>query len=69
MGRPRKEADPAEVSLVTIPDSKTVRYLVSEPFRDKADFSRQYTPGEDVSHFDTERLADLISKHLIKADS
>lgn len=43
-----------------------VAYVVASPFNDKDDFSKSYAKGEDVSHFDEGRLADLVERKLVK---
>lgn len=41
-------------------------HVVASPFNDKDDFSKSYAKGEDVSHFDEGRLADLVERKLVK---
>lgn len=47
-------------------DKKAKKFEVVSPFRDKDDFSKQYEVGNDVSHFDADRLKDLITRELVK---
>jgi hypothetical protein len=51
------------------PDAEPViaGHIVTSEFRDKDDFTKTYHVGEDVSHFDDERKADLVSKGLAQA--
>lgn len=42
-------------------------YRVVQKFRDKDDYSKSYEIGDDVSHFDDERIEDLVSRGLIKS--
>lgn len=43
-------------------------YLVIKDFRDINDFSKNHAVGDDVSHFDPERLATLVANgHVEKA--
>lgn len=37
------------------------KYIVSQQFQDKDDFSKAIYAGTDVSHFDAERLAHLVN--------
>lgn len=55
-----KEPSPAKVK-------KAKGHIVAVEFRDKNDFSKLYKVGEDVSHFDEGRKADLVSRKLIEA--
>jgi len=47
---------------------KTAGYFVTSPFRDKSDFSKLYNIGDDVSHFDAERLENLVKNGLCSND-
>ena len=38
----------------------TGAYFVATPFRDKDNFKKEWKEGQDVSHFDSERLKKLI---------
>jgi len=40
-------------------------FVVVSPFRDINDFNKVYGVGEDVSHFDKDRLLSLIEKKLV----
>lgn len=47
--------------------SKTVvKYLVVAEFVDKNDASIAYKVGEDVSHFNKQRLAECVKRGLVK---
>lgn len=41
-------------------------YVVVSPFRDKDNFDKLYKPGEDVSHFDKDRLESLVKSSLVQ---
>lgn len=45
---------------------KEAKYKVIHRFADIKDFSTQYEVGEDVSHFDSDRLEMLVNKKLVK---
>lgn len=40
-------------------------YIVVTPFRDKDNFNKEWDAGNDVSHFDAERLKMLVDKKLV----
>ncbi len=40
--------------------------IVAVPFRDRANFAKEYAIGDDVSDFDEDRLVDLIEKGLVE---
>lgn len=42
-------------------------YTVITPFRDTNDFDKRYGKGDDVSHFDQERLDKLVGMGLVKS--
>lgn len=42
------------------------KYVVVSSFRDKSNFDKEYAIGEDVSHFDAERIAHCEQLGLIK---
>ena len=44
-------------------------YVVASPFRDKNDFNLAYNIGDDVSHLDEARLAELIGKGLVTEEA
>jgi hypothetical protein len=49
------------------PKAKKVKgHIVKSEFRDKNDFAKLYKVGEDVSHFDEDRKADLVERGLIE---
>jgi hypothetical protein len=43
------------------PAKQEGKHIVTKPFRDKDDFSKEYAEGDDVSHFDANRLEHLKS--------
>jgi hypothetical protein len=45
---------------------KAAKYEVISDFRDINDFSVTHYPGSDVSHFDKERLKNLVDLGLVK---
>lgn len=47
---------------------KGSKYIVATPFRDINDFSKEYVAGEDVSHFDAERLERLVKNGHVTSD-
>ncbi len=40
--------------------------IVIKEFRDKDNFATKFKLGQDVSHFDEVRIADLVSKKLVE---
>ena len=42
------------------------KHIVTSPFRDKSDFTKAYNVGDEVSHFDAERLAHLVTNKLVE---
>jgi hypothetical protein len=44
---------------------KASAHIVSTEFRDKDNFDTRYEIGDDVSHFDEVRLADLVERGLV----
>lgn len=44
---------------------KPTGHTVKTEFRDKDNFDTIYKVGDDVSHFDEDRLADLVSRGLV----
>ena len=47
------------------PEKASKPVVISE-FRDKSDFSKVYSIGDDVSHFDEKRLQSAIKSGLVK---
>jgi len=48
---------------------KVYKHLVTGPFRDIKDFSKEYNVGDDVSDFDPKRLASLVENgHVEKVE-
>lgn len=45
---------------------KTKKVAVLMEFRDKNDFDKVYSVGDNVNHFDEERIEDLKAKGLVK---
>ncbi|MCF2498396.1 hypothetical protein [Dyadobacter chenhuakuii] len=48
------------------PGETAAPYSVLKPFRDVNDWDLEHKPGDDVSHFDEERLASLVEKGLVQ---
>lgn len=46
--------------------AKPAKYTVLKPFADKDNFSKMWKEGDDVSHFDEDRLASCVKRGLIK---
>lgn len=46
----------------------TPSHVVAIEFRDINDYSKVYKVGEDISHFDADRLIDLIEKGIAKTN-
>ena len=47
--------------------SKKVKHFVANEFRDINDFNKVHKEGSDVSHFDSERLKELVKNgHVVK---
>jgi hypothetical protein len=50
-----------------IPEAKKrFKHMVINVFRDKHNFDKKYQPGDDVSHFDAERLANLVNTEHVE---
>jgi hypothetical protein len=45
--------------------AKPKAHIVSSPFRDIANFNKEWKVGSDVSHFDQERLKKLVELNLV----
>ncbi|MCL7987734.1 hypothetical protein M8998_07270 [Sphingobacterium sp. lm-10] len=45
---------------------KAAKYTVLTPFADKDNFGKMYKEGDDVSHFDEDRLASCVKRGLVK---
>jgi hypothetical protein len=41
-------------------------YIVDKEFRDRNDFTKVYSEGDDVSHFEESRLEHLIKHGIVK---
>lgn len=64
------------LSAIIIPSGETVisknkkgpgsTYIVIAPFRDIANFMKEYSIGDDVSGFDSARLEKLVSNNLVE---
>ncbi len=46
--------------------AKPAKHTVVTPFADKDNFGKMWKEGDDVSHFDEARLADCVSRGLVK---
>lgn len=44
-----------------------ITHVVEKPFRDKGNFSIRYEKGDDVSHFDKDRLKKLSDAGIVKS--
>lgn len=42
------------------------KYVVASPFADREVFSKMWVEGDDVSHFEENRLKDCIERGLVK---
>jgi hypothetical protein len=49
------------------PEPEAKGHVVLTQFRDKNNWEKLYEVGEDVSHLDDERKADLVNRGLIEA--
>lgn len=54
----------AQKNIVEAPEKSGVTHTVKVPFADRHNFNKKYEVGEDVSHFDKERLSFLVSEGL-----
>lgn len=55
----------APENKVKAPEKKPgVTHVVKVPFADKNNFNKKFEVGENVSHFDKDRLAYLVSEGL-----
>jgi hypothetical protein len=62
-----EQVDQIYAAIIAPPAEQIVLgHVVSTEFRDKHNFSKLYAIGEDVSHLDEDRKADLLSKGLVK---
>lgn len=46
--------------------AKADKFTVVSDFRDKTNFDKVFSKGDDVSHLDKARLQDLVTKGLVK---
>jgi len=47
---------------------ETTGYIVLVPFKDAKEYGTEsYEPGVDVSHFDADRLANLVNRKIVSA--
>ncbi|MBB6109717.1 hypothetical protein SAMN05421821_105135 [Mucilaginibacter lappiensis] len=61
-------ADPTDDKPESTPKPKKAKaHVVITQFRDKNNWDKLYEVGDDVSHFDDERKADLLDRKLIEA--
>ena len=61
------QGEGTQVELVKEKASKASRkYLVVSPFADKDNFGKKWEEGDDVSHFDENRLKTCIERGLVK---
>lgn len=50
-----------------IPEAtKKAKHIVVQTFRDKHNFDKKWQPGDDVSHFDADRLAHLVNTEHVE---
>lgn len=46
--------------------AKAKKFTVISPFADRDSFGKMWNEGDDVSHFDAKRIADCVSRGLVK---
>lgn len=70
--KPKEKAEVHSHTGETIPaymdKVQNTKYTVITSFRSITDFNKQYLPGDDVSHFDRERLDKLVLLRYVKED-
>jgi len=64
---PKEAADKADTEAKAAKkDNKPKGYIVISPFSDINNFKKTWNKGDDVSHFDADRLAMCIDRGLVK---
>ena len=63
----KQQAPKAAVPAKEQPQKATKGHIVLNSFRDIDNFDKAYNPGDDVSHFDKERLKKLVENGLVQA--
>lgn len=63
----KQQAPKTAASSEGQPQKASKGYTVLSPFRDIANWDKAYEPGDDVSHFDNERLKNLVVNGLVQA--
>lgn len=56
----------ADGIMTTLSEEQEGSYIVVSPFRDKDNFDKKYEVKEDVSHFDKDRLNELVKGGHVK---
>lgn len=63
----KQQAPKAAASTSAQPQKASKGHTVLSSFRDRDNWDKEYNPGDDVSHFDKERLETLVKNGLVQA--
>lgn len=63
----KQQAPKSAASNEGQPQTASKGYIVLSPFRDIANWDKAYEPGDDVSHFDKDRLKTLVANGIVQA--
>jgi hypothetical protein len=63
---PAEQNDQQESKASEPKKAKRKSYVVAKEFRDHNDFSQTWKEGDDVSHFDQDRLQHLIDTGIVE---